>query len=128
MADFEADNAIVRESLAQVQSRMDMLHGNMEAILELLQTQRAHASNSTDDNATRAAGVANTVVTNGTAVKTLVEIAVPTSENLQLVPADTNRPAAAYPWGMPQNFTAHFTNGWCCQPEGRSRSGSSQNS
>lgn len=33
MVDFEADNIVVREYLAQVQSRMDLFQGNMEAIL-----------------------------------------------------------------------------------------------
>lgn len=112
MGDFEADNAIVRESLAQVQGRMDLFQGKTEAILELLQTQRASASpNTVDDNVTRAARVANLVATVGATVETLVETVVPTSENCQLVRADTNRLVAAYPWGMPQNFVAHFTNG-----------------
>lgn len=90
---------------------MDLFQGNMKAILELLQTQRAPASNSIDDNATRAAGVVNTTITNGTTVETTVETVVPTSENRQLVPADINRLFADYPWGMPQNFSAIFTNG-----------------
>lgn len=74
MTDFEADNAVVCESLAQVQGKMDLFQGNMEA---------------------------NPAVTAGATVETPVETVVPTSENRQLVPADMNRLAAAYPWGMP---------------------------
>lgn len=117
MVDFEADNVVVRESLAQVQGLLDLFQGKMEAILELLQTQRASASaNTADDNTTRAAGVADHTATVGDTVETPMETVVPTSENRQLVLADMNRLAAAYPWGMPQNFAAHFTNGGSFSP------------
>lgn len=112
MADFEADNAVVRESLSQVPGRMDLFQGNMKAILELPQTQRAPASaNPADDNVTRAAGVTNPATATGATVETPVETVVPTTENCQLVPADMNRLTAAYPWGMPLNFSAHFAHG-----------------
>lgn len=112
IADFEANNADVRESRAQVQGIMDLFQGNMEAILELLQTQRAPAStNPADNNVTRDAAVTNPTTAADATVETLVESVVPTTENRQLVPADMNRLVVAYPWGMPQNFASHFTNG-----------------
>lgn len=111
MTDFEADNAAVCESLAQVQGRMDLFQGNMEAILELLQTQITPVSaNPVDDNVTCAAGVTNPTTVDGATVKTPVEIIVLTNGNRQLVPTDVNRLAASYPWGMPQNFAVHFAN------------------
>lgn len=64
MADFEADNGVVCESLAQVQ-------GNMEAILELLQTQRAPASaNPAGDNVTHAARVTILATVSGASIET----------------------------------------------------------
>lgn len=92
MADFEADNTVVRESLAQVQGRINLFQGNMEAILELLQTQRAPASaNPANNNVTRAAGVTNHATVASATTETPVETVVPTTENRQLVPADMNR-------------------------------------
>lgn len=80
--------------------------------MELLQTQRAPASaNPGDDNVTRATGVANPTIVAGATVETPVETIVPTTENRQLVPADMDRLAAVYPWGIPQNLAAHFANG-----------------
>lgn len=38
MAEYEADNAAVRESLAKVQGEMNLFRGNMETILEILQS------------------------------------------------------------------------------------------
>lgn len=99
MDDFKSDNAVVRESLTQVQVRMDLFQGNMEAILQLLQTQRTPAS--TNDNITRAAGVTNLATAAGATVETPMETVVPTNGNRQLVPTDVNRLVAAYPWGIP---------------------------
>lgn len=109
MADYEANNVGVHESLAQVQGEMNLFRGNMETILEIIQTQRAPAS--TDTNTTRDAGVANSATAVGATIETHMETVVPTIENYQLVHADMNRLTGAYPWGMPQNFVAHFANG-----------------
>lgn len=47
----------------------------------------------------------------GATAETPVEDVVPTTENRQVVTVDMNRLAASYPWGMPPNFVAHFSNG-----------------
>lgn len=38
MAEYEADNASVHESIVQVQGEMNLFRGNMETILEILQS------------------------------------------------------------------------------------------
>ncbi|XP_050878086.1 uncharacterized protein LOC127081901 [Lathyrus oleraceus] len=75
MAKYEADNAVVRESLAQVQGEMNLFRGNIKTILEILQSQRNPASATA--NVTRDAGVTvpDTVV--GTTVDPPVETVVP---------------------------------------------------
>ncbi|XP_050897037.1 uncharacterized protein LOC127103839 [Lathyrus oleraceus] len=92
MAKYKADNAAVRESLAQVQGEMNLFWGNMETILELLQSQRNPASA-------------------GTTVDPPAETVVPNSGNRQVVPTDTARLAAPYPWGMPPHLAASLTSG-----------------
>lgn len=107
MADFEFDNVVVRESLAQVQGRMDSWNSSrLRGLLPLL----------TDDNVTRVAGVTNPATAASATVETPVETVIPTNGNHQLVPADVNRLSAAYPWGIPQNFTTYFPNGGALFP------------
>lgn len=55
MVKYGADNAVFRESLAQVQGEMNLFRGNIETILEILQTQRGPAS--TAANVTHVVGV-----------------------------------------------------------------------
>ena len=79
MAEYEADNAAVRESLAQVQGEMNLFRENMETILEILQSQRTPAS--TAANVTHAAGVTNSTAAAGTTVETPAETFVPNPGN-----------------------------------------------
>lgn len=109
MVDYESDNPAVRESLAQVQGEMNLFRGNIETILEILQTQRGHSSVAA--NVTYATGVTNPTAAVGATVETLMETVLPTTGSRKLVLADVNRLAASYPRGMPQNFAAHFANG-----------------
>lgn len=98
MADYEADNAAVRKSRTQVPGEMNLFRGNMETILEILQTQRASTSaNPTAANVTHAAGVTNDTAAIDATIETPMETVTPTAGNRQLVPADLNRLAAAYP-------------------------------
>ncbi|XP_050897298.1 uncharacterized protein LOC127104136 [Lathyrus oleraceus] len=74
MADFESNNAAVRESLAHVQ-------------------RTPSSANPTDDNVTRVIGVTNpAAAVAGATVETPVETVVPTNGNRQLVPADAIAP------------------------------------
>lgn len=92
--------------------RMDLFQGNMETIVELLQTHRTSTSaNPNASNVTHAGGMTNPTVVVGATVETPAETLVPTTGSRQLVPAYLNRFATAYPWGIPQNFVAHFANG-----------------
>lgn len=109
MADYKVGSVAVYESLAQVQGEMNLFRGNMETILEILQTHRAPAF--TTANVTQAAGVTNPTAAVGATVETPTETVVPTTVNRQLVPANVNKLAAAYPRGMPPNFAAYFANG-----------------
>lgn len=109
MAEYEADNTVVRESLAQVQGEMNLFRGNMETILELLQSQRNPTS--TAANVTRTTGMTIAVTAAGTTVDPPAESVVPNSGNLQMVPTDPARLAAAYPWGMPPHLAASLTSG-----------------
>lgn len=111
MAEYEADNAVVCESLAQVQGEMNLFRGNMETILEILQSQRNPAS--TTANVTRAAGVTIPDTTIGIIVDPSGEIVVP---NRQVVPMDPTRLAAAYPWGMPPHLAASLASGGSVLP------------
>lgn len=98
MADYESDNVVVRETLAQVHGRMNLFQGNMETILEILQTQRAPTSaNPTSANVTHAAEVTNSTVDVAAYVETLVETVAPTTVNHHLVPSAANRLAISYP-------------------------------
>lgn len=108
MADFETENAAIKETLAQVQGEMNLFRGNMETIMEYLQTKRAITS----------ANPATVVVTNvvmvtttadGVAtVETSVEIVVPTFVNQSLFTSASNKLAAACPWGMPRTSPLNF--------------------
>ncbi|XP_050877108.1 uncharacterized protein LOC127080861 [Lathyrus oleraceus] len=109
MVEYGADNAAARESLAQVQGKMNLFRGNIETILEILQTQRAPASIAT--NVTHVAGVTNPTTASGTTFETSAETVVPTTRNRQVVPADSIRLVAAYLRGMPPHFAAHLANG-----------------
>lgn len=109
MAEYEADNATVCESLAQVQGEMKLFRGNMETILEILQSQRTTAS--TAFNVTHAAGVTIPTAAAGTTVETQAETVVPNTRNRQMVPVDSARLAAAYPWGMPSHLAASLAHG-----------------
>lgn len=109
MAEYEADNAAVRESLAQVQREMNVFKGNMETILELLQSQRNLASATA--NVTRDAGVTISDTAAGTTVDPPAETVVRNAGDLQVVPMDPARVAATYPWGMPPHLAASLTGG-----------------
>ena len=109
MAEYEADNAVVRESLAQVQGEMNLFRGNMETILELLQSQRNPTSDAA--NVTRATGVTISDTAVGTTVDPLAKTMVPNSGNRQVVPTDPARLVAAYPWGMPHHLAASLASG-----------------
>lgn len=109
MVEYEADNAAVHESLGQGQGEMNLFKGNMETILELLQSQRNPASVAA--NVTRAAGVTIVDTAAGTTVDPPAETVVPNSGNRQVVPTDPARIAAAYPWGMPPHLAASLTSG-----------------
>lgn len=109
MAEYEADNAAVRESLAQVQGEMNLFSGNMETILEILQSQRNPASVAA--NVTRVAGVTIPDAATGTTVDTPAEIVVPNSGNCHVVTTDPSRLVAAYPWGIPPYLAASLANG-----------------
>ncbi|XP_050875848.1 uncharacterized protein LOC127079504 [Lathyrus oleraceus] len=85
MAEYEADNVAVRESLAQVQGEMNLFRGNMETILEILQSQRNLASVAA--NVTRAAGVTIPDAAASTTVDTPTETVVPNSGNRQMTGA-----------------------------------------
>lgn len=108
-AEYEADNAAVCESLAQVQGEMNIFRGNMETILEILQSQRNLTS--TAANVTHAAGVTNPTTAARTTVETLAETVVPNSGNRQMVPVDSVRLVAAYPWGMLPHLAASLAHG-----------------
>lgn len=109
MAEYEADNAAIRESLTQVQGEMNLFRGNMETILELLQSQRNATSIAT--NITSAAGVTIPNTATGTTVDPPAETMVPNSGNCQVVPTDPARLASAYPWGMPLHLAASLASG-----------------
>lgn len=94
MAECEADNAVVRESLARVQGEMNLFRGNMETILEILQSQRASAS--TAANVTHVAEMHIPTAADGTTVETPAEIMVPNTGNRQMVLTDSARLATAY--------------------------------
>ena len=112
MADYESDNAIVRETLTQVQGRIDLFQGNMKTFLEILQTQRAHISaNPATTNVTHAAEVTNATVDVAVVIETLMETVTSTTVNHHLVPSVVNRLVASYPQGMSLNFAAQFANG-----------------
>ncbi|XP_050909727.1 uncharacterized protein LOC127123560 [Lathyrus oleraceus] len=87
MTEYEADNAAVRESLAQ------------------------RNPVSTAAIVTRAAGVTISDAGAGTTVDPPAETVVPNSGNRQVVPTDPARLAAAYPWGMPPHLTTSLTTG-----------------
>lgn len=107
MVEYEVDNDVVRESLAQVQGEMNLFRGNMETILEILQSQRTPASNAA--NITHAVGVTIPTTADGPTVKTPAETVMPNPGNCQMVSADSARLVAAYPWGMPPHLAASLT-------------------
>lgn len=81
----------------------------MEIILEILQSQRNPAS--TAANITHAAGVTIPTDVAGLTVDTPAETIVPNSGNCQMVPMDSARLAATYPWGMPPYLAASLAIG-----------------
>lgn len=102
MTIYESYNVDVKETLAQVQGRMNLFQGNMETILEILQTQTDPTFvNPAAANVTHAAEVTNATADVVATVKTPVETVAPTIVNHHLVSSATNRLAAAYPWGCP---------------------------
>lgn len=109
MVEYEAENVVVRESLARVQGEMNLFRGNMETILEILQPHRDPASAAV--NVTHSAGVTIPTAVAGTTVDTLTEPVVPNSGNRHMVPVDSVRLAAAYPWGMPPHLATSLASG-----------------
>lgn len=106
MADYEIENAIVKETLAQVQGEMNLFWGNMETILKYLQTQRvATSSNPASANVTSAAMVTTTANVVAT-VETPVETVVSTAMNQHMFTSTSNRLVASYPWGIPPKFAS----------------------
>lgn len=94
MADIEQENATYRETLAQVQGKIDTFQGNMNTILEYLQAQKATTS-------TSAANLTSIVVTDAIIVTTSIDAVVDTV--IQPVVSQTicrpgpSRHAIAYP-------------------------------
>lgn len=85
MVDYEYDNTAVKESLAQVQGEMNLFRGNLETILEILQTQRHSTSaNHVAANVAHAAGVTNATTDVIATVETPVEIVAPTTSELSV--------------------------------------------
>lgn len=117
MAGYESNNAVVKETLAQVHGIMDLLRGNMETILEIIQAQRASTSaNPTVANVTNVVGVTNATVDVVATIKTLVETVVQIAVNQHMFPSVENRLAVAYSWGIHSNFSAQFANGGAFLP------------
>lgn len=69
MADLEQENDTYRDTLAQVQGKMDTFQGNMNTILEYLQAQKATTS-------TSPANPTSVVVTDVIVVTTSVDVVV----------------------------------------------------
>lgn len=111
MADFEIENAVVKETLAQVQGEMKLFRGNMETIVEYIQTQMAATSTNPASANVISAVVLTTTANVVATIETPVETMVPTIVNQPMFTSASNRLAAAYPWGMPPNFASQFANG-----------------
>lgn len=81
MADFVIESTAIKETLAQVQGEMNLFRGNMETIIEYLQTQRVAASaNHAFANVTSATVLTTTADVFAT-IETPVETVVPTDVN-----------------------------------------------
>lgn len=111
MADFETENVVVKETLAQVQGKMNLFQGNMETIMEYLQTQKVVASANPASDVVTNANVVTTTAGVVATVETPVEIVVPSAMDHPMFTFSSNKLVDAYPWGMPLNFASQFANG-----------------
>ncbi|XP_050889548.1 uncharacterized protein LOC127094817 [Lathyrus oleraceus] len=99
MAEYEANDVVVRESLAQVQGEMNLFRANMETILEILQSQRNPAYATA--NVTYVVGVTVPNTAAGTTVDPPAETVVPNRQ--PVTTAQTVPPGFSYPpiWFTP---------------------------
>lgn len=110
MADYKSNNPAVKETLAQLQGKMDLFQGNMETIMEYLQAQRAYTSTNPITTIVTNVIVVTTSADVVATVENDVETVVPTAMNQPIFPSTSNRIAVVYPWGMPPNFASQFAN------------------
>lgn len=109
MANIEYENVVVKETLTQLQGKMDLFHGNIEVIIEYLQEQKT----TTSVNPTIVAIITNVtdVTTSVVDVATTIEIVVQPTIIQPIFQDAINRHVVAYPQGLPPNYASQFPNG-----------------
>lgn len=92
---IEYKNVVVKETLTQLQGKMDLFHGNIEVIMEYLQAQKT----TTSVNPTIVAIITNVtdVTISVVDVSTTIEIVVQPTIIQPIFQGAINRHVAAYP-------------------------------